>query len=128
MTFFWIDTKDEIFFNPATFENTNYPDTRRRGVEAGLNVRPLPWLTAGGNYTYIIPVLRGGAFSGNDIPGVPRDKWSAGTKIDIGKGFLFDARLTYVGRRYLISDFGNQIDRLDGYSTSTPNSRIHGKD
>jgi iron complex outermembrane receptor protein len=117
MTFFWIDTKDEIFFNPATFENTNYPDTRRQGGEAGLNVRPLPWLTAWGNYTYIIPVLRGGPFSGNDIPGVSRYKGSAGTQIDVGKGFLFDVRLTYVGGRYLISDFSNQVDRMDGYST-----------
>jgi iron complex outermembrane receptor protein len=117
MTFFWIDMKDEIFFNPVTFENTNYPDTRRQGMEAGLNVRPLPWLSTWGNYTYIIPVLRGGAFSGKDIPGVSRYKGSVGAQADVGKGFLFDARLTYVGSRYLISDFSNQVDRMDGYST-----------
>jgi iron complex outermembrane receptor protein len=117
MTFFWIDTKDEIFFNPVTFENTNYPDTRRQGMETGLNVRPLPWLTAWGNYTYIIPVLRGGDFSGKDIPGVSRYKGSVGAQADMGKGFLLDARLTYVGSRYLISDFSNQVDRMDGYST-----------
>jgi iron complex outermembrane receptor protein len=117
MTLFWIDMKDEIFFNPATFSNENYPETRRQGAEVGLNVRPLPWLSTWGNYSYIKPVLRGGSFSGNDIPGVPRNKGSAGSKIDIGKGFLFDARVTYVGRRYLISDFGNTVDRMDGYST-----------
>ncbi|MEI9475614.1 MAG: TonB-dependent receptor [Deltaproteobacteria bacterium] len=117
LTFFWIDQKDEIFFNPATFSNENYPKTRRQGLEAGVNVRPLPWFSVWGNYSFIKPILRAGSFSGNDIPGVPRNKASAGTNIDMGKGFLFDARVTYVGPRYLISDFGNKLDRMDGYST-----------
>ena len=113
VTLFWIDQQDEIFFNPAHFRNENYPKTRRQGIEVGVKARPLPWLSLWGNYSYIKPTLRQGSFSGNDIPGVPRNKASAGTNFDMGKGFLFDARVTYVGSRYLISDFGNQV-RPDG--------------
>ncbi len=35
LTLFWIDTQDEIFFNPVTFTNENFPKTRRQGIEVG---------------------------------------------------------------------------------------------
>ena len=54
-------------------------------------------------------------FSGNDIPGVPRHKGSLGGDFDFGKGFLFNTRLNIVGSRYFISDWANQVERLDGY-------------
>ena len=70
-----------------------------------------------GNYSYIKPILRGGTFLRKRHPWVPRHKGSVGTDIDLGKGFLFNARATIVGSRYFISDWGNQVDRLDGYYT-----------
>jgi iron complex outermembrane receptor protein len=117
VTLFRIDTKDEIFFNPVTFSNENYPRTRREGVELGATVRPLQRLSLWGNYSRIRPLLRKGPFSGSDIPLVPRDKASAGADLDVGKGFLFRTSANYVGSRYLISDFENRVDKLDEYYT-----------
>jgi iron complex outermembrane receptor protein len=117
LTLFWIDLRDEIFYNPQTFSNENYPKTRRQGLEVGLKAKPFSWLHVWGNYSYVHPTLRGESFSGNDIPGVSRHKGSIGTEIEAGKGFLFNARANVVGPRRFISDWGNQVGRLDGYYT-----------
>jgi iron complex outermembrane receptor protein len=118
LTVFWVDLHDEIFLDPTIpplGENRNYPRTQRQGVELGVKVRPFEWLSLWGNYDYIRPLLRGDSFSGNDIPGVPRNKGSVGTDIYIGKGFQLNGRGVFVDSRYFISDFANQVDKLDGY-------------
>jgi len=70
-----------------------------------------------GNYGYIKPSLRGHSFSGNDVPGVPRHKGSIGTEIDFGRGFQLSTKANIVGSRYFISDWANQVKKLDGYYT-----------
>ena len=140
LTVFWIDMKDEIFYNPLTFTNENMPKTRRQGVEVGAKAKPLSWLTLWGNYTYVIPTLRsepssGTYFSlflfhppphftpipisikGNDIPAVPRHKGTLGVDINFPKGFLFSIRNNVVGARRFISDWGNEVERQHGYYT-----------
>jgi len=117
LTLFWVDLHDEIFFNPATFTNENYPKTQRQGLEVGVKARPLEWVSLWGNYAYIRPRLRGGNFSGSDIPGVPRHKGAVGMDLSIWKGFQLNSRANFVGSRYLISDFANRVDKLDGYTT-----------
>jgi len=124
LTLFWIDLKNEIFYNPDTFTNENFPETRRQGIEIGTKVKPFPWLLVWGIYSYTKPTLRAEPFSGNDIPGIPRNKASLGTEINLGKGFLFHARTNIVGfhlfgsrGQHFISDWANQVDKLDGYYT-----------
>ncbi|RPJ06661.1 MAG: TonB-dependent receptor, partial [Deltaproteobacteria bacterium] len=127
LTFFRIDLKDEIFFNPFTFTNENIPKTRRQGLEAGMRARPFPWLTLWGNYTYTRARLEEDilgfdettvvANSGNGVPGVPRHKGSLGSDVELGKGFLWNSRINIVGARRFISDFANKVENLDGYYT-----------
>lgn len=117
VTFFQIDTEDEIFYNPVTFRNENYPETRRQGVEAGATFRPFQRLSLWGNYSYMRPRLRKGLFSGNDIPFVPRHKAATGADIHLGKGFVFNTRFNFIASRYLISDFENSTDKLDKFYT-----------
>ena len=123
LTLFWIETRNEIFFDPYTYTNENFPKTRRQGIELGTKVRPLQWLTFWGNYSYIKPSLQEKPFSGNDIPGVPRHKGSIGTDVDFGKvfqfgkGFQLSSKATIVASRRFISDWANQVERLTGYYT-----------
>ncbi|MCX8117560.1 MAG: TonB-dependent receptor [Desulfobacterota bacterium] len=125
LTLFWADLRDELFFNPLTFSNENYPRTRRRGLEAGLKAKPLQGFHVWGNYGYVHPKLRGDGFSGSDIPAVPRHKGSLGTDLHFGeafgnaflKGLTFSGRANFVGSRHFISDWGNRAGRLDGYYT-----------
>jgi iron complex outermembrane recepter protein len=115
LTLFWVDLHDEIFFNPETFNNENYPKTRRQGIELGTKVRPFSWLLVWANYGYIRPILRSEPFSGNDIPAVPRHKGSIGTDINFGKGFELSTKANIVGRRHFISDWANQVEPLHVY-------------
>jgi len=115
LTLFWVETRDEIFFNPYTYTNENFPKTRRQGIEIGAKVRPLQWLTLWGNYSYIKPTLQEEPYSGNDIPGVPRHKGSVGADVQIWGGLSFNTRANLVGSRYFISDWANKVDKLDGY-------------
>lgn len=117
LTLFWAEIKDEIFYNPATWTNENFPKTRRQGMEIGAKIKPLSWITAWGNYGYIRPILREDPFSGKDIPAVPRHKGSVGVDIDFGKGFVLNTKMNFVGSRHFISDWRNQLDRLNGYYT-----------
>jgi len=117
LTLFWVDLDDEIFFNPDTFENENFPETKRQGAEFGARIRPFPWLAIWGNYGYMRPLLRTAPYSHNDIPGVPRHKGSGGVDIELPKGFLLSGKVNAAGSRYLISDWGNQFEKLDGYYT-----------
>ncbi|MFB3887049.1 MAG: TonB-dependent receptor [Thermodesulfobacteriota bacterium] len=117
VTVFRIDTEDEIFFNPVTSSNENYPKTRRLGAEMGAVFKPFQWLGLSGNYGYTRSRLRKELFSGNDIPFVPKHKASAGADVHLGRGFLFYTRAHFVGSRYLISDFENVTDKLDKHYT-----------
>ena len=89
LTFFWIDMKDEIFFNPQTFTNENFPKTRRQGIELGARAKPLPWFSVWANYGYTRPLLRKEPFEGNDIPGVPRHKGALGVDVEALSGLSF---------------------------------------
>ena len=117
LTLFWIDLHDEIFYNPFTFSNENYPRTRRQGIEVGVKAKPFPWLSLWGNYGYIKPVLREGSFSGNEIPGVPRHKGSLAAELNFGKGIHLSTKANIVGSRYFMSDWANQVERQSGYYT-----------
>jgi iron complex outermembrane receptor protein len=117
VAFFWIETKDELFFNPVTFTNENFPKTQRLGFEVGARARLLPWLRIWGNYGYLRATLEHEPFSGNDLPGVPTHKGDIGGEIDLGRGFSLTARANIVGSQYVISDFANQFEKLDGYTT-----------
>jgi iron complex outermembrane receptor protein len=117
LTLFWIDLHNEIFYNPFTFSNENYPRTRRQGIEVRAKGKPFPWLLVWGNYSYIRPILRGGSFSGNDMPGVPRHKGSIGTEVDFGRGFQLSTKANIVGSRYFFGDWNNEVERLAGYYT-----------
>jgi len=132
LTLFCIENRDEIFFNPYTYTNENFPKTERLGIELGTKVKPLQWLTLWGNYSYIKPTLQAEPYSGNDIPGVPRHKGSLGADVQIGRllierldlsghlgricdGLVFSTSANLVGSRYFISDWANQDDKLGGY-------------
>jgi iron complex outermembrane receptor protein len=117
ITGFWINTTDEIFFNPVTFVNANYPKTRRLGVELTGRATPLSWFSMWANYGYIQPLLLGNVFDGNDIPGVPRNKGSIGADVGPFKGFLFTAKANFIGSSYLISDFANRFGKQGEYYT-----------
>lgn len=115
LNLFRLDTKDEIYFNPVTFNNENLDaKTRRDGVEvsAGYDAENL---SISGTYTYRDTEIRGGAFSGNQVPNVPRHQASVDLVWRPLEGLTLALNGIHVGQRYLESDYANAFAKQDGY-------------
>ncbi len=112
---FRIDTDDEIFLNPNTFNNENLDGmTRRDGVEISLawtNDR----LTVRGGYRYTDATLEDGSFAGNDVPGVPQHKVDLEASYRFTEAFSMALNGSYVGARPFESDFSNTFAEQDDY-------------
>ena len=115
LNLFRLDTRDEIFFNPVTFDNENLDaETRRQGIEvsAGYDSEPL---SIGGSYSYRDTEIRGGAFSGSQVPNVPRHQATLDLVWRPRDGLTLVLSGIYVGERYLESDFANDFEKQDSY-------------
>jgi len=122
LTLFWMELEDEIYFDPLTFTNGNYDDTRRLGVEVFAEGKPWDWLRLWANYTYIKATFRGGVYEDNDVPGVPNHKVSFGFDftpdfVALLKGLELNVWATYVSAQRFISDQPNVVPKLDDYIT-----------
>lgn len=112
---FRLDTKDEIFFNPVTFANENLDaKTRREGVEvtAGYDSKSVG---VKGTYTYRDTEIRSGAFSGNEVPNVPRHQASVDLLWRPLEGLTLTLNGIYVGDRFFESDYANAFEQQDSY-------------
>ena len=121
-TIFQIDTENEIFFDPyVTFawgswsgENSNYEETRRRGIELELEARPHDKVRVFANYTYMDPELQGGDYDENEIPGVAKHTGSIGVTVFPTDKLTVDIRSRWSEDKTLISDWQNTVDDWDG--------------
>lgn len=113
---FRLDTEEEIFFNPTTFNNENIDGkSRRDGIEATVHSRATDWLTLRGTYTYLKAKIRDGVFSGNRVPNVPKHKASVEAIARIGKAGTAALNGVYVGERPFISDLQNHFSMQKSY-------------
>ncbi|MFQ5586653.1 MAG: TonB-dependent receptor, partial [Thermodesulfobacteriota bacterium] len=114
---FRIDTEREIFYNVNTFANENLDGkTRREGVEVSITARPFEWGAVKASYTYLDAKIKGGQFSGNDIPGVARRKATVGVLVNPGREVSIALNGHYVGTRPFISDFDNAFSNQESYA------------
>ncbi len=114
--FFRIDTEDEIFFNPATFNNENLDGmSRRDGVEFSFSAQPFDWMTLNGSYTYLDATIKDGQFRGNDIPNVPPHKSTLEAVFYPIKPLTISLAGVYIGERPFISDFANGFGDQSDY-------------
>jgi iron complex outermembrane recepter protein len=116
VNFFRIETKDEIFYNPAAFANENLEaKTRREGIEVSLGF-DYKTVSLRGTYTYRDTEIRGGEFSGNEVPNVPRHQASIDTVWRPLERFSVAFSGIYVGERLLDSDFANAFPEQGSYT------------
>ncbi|MFC1631029.1 TonB-dependent receptor [Candidatus Omnitrophota bacterium] len=117
--YYWMATRSEIYFDPATFNNSNYsPKTMRKGVELELSssffdATLRPYL----NYLFQEAYFKGGRYANERIPFVPKHKVSAGVLVPFLDSYEWSLGLTYVASRYKVSDQNNIAPRLKGYLT-----------
>jgi iron complex outermembrane receptor protein len=118
VTLFRAEIKDEIFYDPLTFQNTNHPETLHQGIELGIRADFIDKVTIIGNYTYTDAEFEKAPYSGNSIPAVPEHTAHIGISIhDVIPGFVFSTSYNYVGSSYLISDQAHALKKMDDYHT-----------
>ena len=115
---FYIDTKDEIIYDPASGffgANVNLDGkTRRDGVEVVLS-KVYERMTLSGSYTFTNAKIIGGDYDGSKFPNVPRHKATLNTFFSLGYGFSLNVNGFWVGERPFVSDFENAFDEQDDY-------------
>ncbi|MBD3296932.1 MAG: TonB-dependent receptor plug domain-containing protein [Candidatus Omnitrophica bacterium] len=117
LAYYFIDTKDEIYYDPVNFMNENYPRTFRHGLELNAALRVHEYVRAYLNYAHQRAFFAGGKFASNDIPLVPNNKVTLGAALGPIYGFSADMLMNYVGSRYPVSDQFNSSARLKAYTT-----------
>ena len=119
LTLFRADIKNEIFYNPLTYENTNHQKTRHEGIEIGARADLLKKFLVFANYTYERAKFRAKPFKNNFVPAVPRHRGNLGIQIhNLIPGLIFSANYHWVGSTYLISDQANRYNKLRRYHTA----------
>jgi iron complex outermembrane receptor protein len=118
LTAYWMQLKDEITYNPATYLNENLDDTEHKGLEAALRVPLWAGAHAFGSLTLEEAKFTSGIYDGKHLPLVPDWSGSAGISVTIIKNLTAMARLNYVGERYFGNDKENAYDKMDSYVTT----------
>lgn len=128
MTYYCMNIKDEIYYNPLTWANENYPKTKHKGVETQVKADINKRLSVFGTYSYTYAKLKSGPYNGNVIPGVPKNKASIGADVVLPYGFSTSLIGNYIGSQFLISDQANQVAKMKRYVTFDSKTRFQYKD
>jgi iron complex outermembrane receptor protein len=112
-----MDLIDEIGFDGAKSANVNLDPTRRQGIEAELDWRLGAGVDIRLAQTYTDARFRAGAYAGNRLPLVPRDKTTLTVGWEGGAAGRYAALVNRVGGRYYSGDFANTLGTLAGYTT-----------
>ncbi len=96
-TYWWLNLSSELVFSGD--EGTTEPSgaSKRQGLEWGVKVRPLEWLTFTGNVTYTAVAE---FFNGNAIPLAPQVTALADVTVRFPWGFSANATMRYIGNRW----------------------------
>ncbi len=115
--------KNEIFFDPSAFANSNYDKTRRAGIEFNQKVDLLKFIDLGflnkfeliTNYTYQNARFDKGANDGNYIPLVATHEVFESIAAEFFKCYKVSLTNRFVGSRYAINDVQNSTSRIKPY-------------
>ncbi len=128
LTWFYLDTKDEIIFNRlnGSFgQNENF-DTRRAGVEMGGHLDwPEKGLRAHATYTFVKAEFSKGSLVGNTIPGAPEHLFNTGVGFSPMKNVWVDFDWQSVNDFYRINDVGNVLPKGRNYNVVNANLTYH---
>ena len=107
-----MNLKNELYYNPATFNNENYDKTRHQGIEAEFGSR-LPWgLKLGGRYTFDQAVFKEGVYKDKDIPMVPEHKFNLDLTHSFTNALSGGFTFNYMSNRRFINDEANRWPSL----------------
>jgi len=104
---YYMRLKDEIHFNPVTFQNINLDPTRRYGLELSGSYDISDRLRVQGNYTYMRAKFRDGDFSGKNVPLVPENTASLATTWKHSRATDLTIAANFTDSKYFDNDQSN---------------------
>ncbi|THF63157.1 TonB-dependent receptor [Pseudothauera nasutitermitis] len=109
---FHADLKNEIFYEPFSFQNTNIDRSHKYGLELQDTWQITPILTGLFNYTWTRAIIDrddagGGAFDGKELPGVPRHGVVLGLNVKVGDHGNLHLTHTWRSKAWATGDFDN---------------------
>ncbi len=104
--------RNEIMFDPTTFNNINLDPTRRRGAELEASVRLNEQFSMLANFQHVSATFTEGANAGKEVVLVPRNTASARLNWVSGNGQSADVGLLWVDRQRYGNDFANTCNAL----------------
>ncbi len=110
LTYYYSQVKDDILFDPFTFQNENF-DSVRQGVELSLNSRPVEWVDFYVTTAFTDARFDGGAFDENRLPLVPEWQLTGGVNWRPIKGWQFTLEAVHVRDQVPTNDLRNDFDR-----------------
>lgn len=113
---FYMKIDNELYYDPLTYENKNYPGTERKGLNLSLNYNLRKNLDLKLGYRYISAQFDKGDYKGKEIPGVANNIFTLALAHSLFNDKLhiyFDAR--YRDKVYLINDMENKVKKLDSF-------------
>jgi iron complex outermembrane receptor protein len=128
LTLYRMDLRDELYYDPLTYTNSNYDTTRHQGIETGMRTRVSERLSLSGSYTYTDARFKTGTYNDQYIPMVPKHKANAGLHIQCSRTVAANFLVSYTGKRYFINDQANAFSRLNGSVTLDANVSYSYKD
>ncbi len=123
---YYMRLKNEIHFNPITFENINLDPTKRYGIELGAAIDLTDRLRLQGNYTWMRARFRDGPFSGNNVPLVPENTASLAASWEQSANTEYRVAVNYTGEKYFDNDQANSFGRkIPAYTTVDARASHH---
>ncbi len=116
--YYFVDTRKEIYYDPISYENSNYPRTFRHGFECEFTINIAERLNARAGYNFQKAYFSGGKFAGNEIPLIPRDRAVAGLIAGPWYGMTIEVAAVYTGPRYASSDQANSAGKIKSNVTA----------
>jgi len=120
---FQMNLNNEIYYNALTYSNMNLAPTRRYGLELEGTHRYTDELKVTASYSYTVARFREGNYgginvSGDNIPLVPRQRFSLSPSWKVSERDTLSGNVNYVGQQYFDNDPANTFgQKMPAYTT-----------
>lgn len=115
---------NEIYYNAATFTNTNLDKTHKYGLELNQFWKPTQSLSLNGNYIYTRAIVDrendgNGSFNGKNLPGVSRHSVNLGLSYEVTAKTELSLAQIWRSSSYAANDFANNFTQRQAPQKST---------
>lgn len=124
LAIFRANLKNEIYYNPVTWTNTNIDQSHKYGLELQDAWHVTGQLSLNTRYTYTRAIIDqendgGGAYNGKDLPGVPRHGINLGMNYHWSEHNTLNLTHMWRSSAYAANDFANNFTQKQGSLQST---------